>query len=135
MRIATIAVLASILTLGACDKADTTTQNPELLKGQEFVTQQNGTNITLKFDATEMRVYGKVVNNYSGPYEATGNQIKFGPFASTMMMGLPDAMTAERNYHNFMGTAETYSLKDNVLTIKNVAGDKMVFEKVDVVTE
>ena len=84
MNIKPFAVLAGVLALAACGD---NTPNPELLKGANFIASGAGTDITLSFDANEMRVNGQVVNLYNGSYEVNGNQIKFSPFASTMMMG------------------------------------------------
>ena len=85
--------LVAILMVVACSKSS------ESLRGKSFVTETaNGTKITLNFDATENRVSGKVVNNFFGPYEIDGNNIKFGMIGSTMMMGPEDAMKAEYEF-------------------------------------
>ena len=109
---------ACVLALAACgDNA----QNPEMLKGANFVSAQPGADITLTFDPNEMRVYGRVVNLYNGGYTADGNNIKFEGFASTMMMGEPGAMETEQEYFQFMPMVEKYELSDGKLTL--VAGD------------
>lgn len=122
-------VAASILTLAACSQPE---QNPEMLKGANFVSKANGADITLTFAPEEMRVYGQVVNMYNGSYQAEGNQIKFTPFASTMMMGPMDAMQTEQEYFQFMATVETYELDGGRLTLKNADGKEIVFEQVEV---
>lgn len=128
MNLKSFALIAGVLALTACgDK----TPNPEMLKGESFIASGNGTDITLSFDATEMRVNGQVVNLYNGYYEAEGANIKFSPFASTMMMGPTEAMQIEQEYFQFMTTVETYDLKDGQLTLKNAEGKEMVFQQVD----
>ncbi|MBO5740208.1 MAG: META domain-containing protein [Alphaproteobacteria bacterium] len=119
---------ACVLALAACgDNA----QNPELLKGANFVSAQPGADITLTFDPNEMRVYGRVVNLYNGGYTADGNNIKFEGFASTMMMGEPQAMEAEQEYFQFMPTVEKYELGDGKLTLISGDGKEIVFTQVE----
>ena len=131
MNIKPFAVLAGVLALAACGDD---TPNPELLKGANFIASGAGTDITLSFDANEMRVNGQVVNLYNGSYEVNGNQIKFSPFASTMMMGPMDAMQTEQDYFQFMTTVETYDLNDGRLVLKNADGKEIVFQQVEAPT-
>lgn len=107
-------------------------QNAESLKGANFVSTQPGAEIELAFDANEMRVYGRVVNLYNGGYTVDGDNIKFEPFASTMMMGEPAAMDAEAQYFTFMPTVEKYNLADGKLTLIAGDGSEIVFTQVDV---
>ncbi len=129
MTIKSFAVIASVLALTACGD---NTPNPAALKGANFITSGNGTDITLSFDANEMRVYGQVVNLYNGTYSVDGNKISFSPFASTMMMGPAAAMETEQDYFQFMATVETYDLRKDRLTLKNAAGKEIVFQRADV---
>ena len=128
MNIKSFALMAGVLALAACGD---NTPNPEMLKGANFIAAGAGADITLSFDANEMRVNGQVVNLYNGTYEANGNQIKFSPFASTMMMGPMDAMQTEQDYFQFMTTVETYDLTDGRLTLKNAEGKEIVFQQVE----
>ena len=119
---------ACVLALAACgDNA----QNPELLKGANFVSAQPGADITLTFDPNEMRVYGRVVNLYNGGYTADGNNIKFEGFASTMMMGEPQAMETEQEYFQFMPMVETYEFADGKLTFVATDGKEIVFTQIE----
>ena len=124
-----------IFAFGACAFAlaacDTTAQNPEMLKGANFVANQPGATIVLSFAPDEMRVNGKVVNLYNGTYTADGNKIKFDGFASTMMMGEPAAMQTETEYFQFMPTVETYELEDGVLTLTSGDGTEIIFTQVE----
>lgn len=132
MNLKSFALIAGVLALTACgDKAP----NPEMLKGESFIASGNGTDITLSFDANEMRVNGQVVNLYNGYYEAEGASIKFSPFASTMMAGPAEAMQTEQEYFQFMTTVESYNLKDGQLTLKNAEGKEMVFQQVNAADE
>ncbi len=129
MKFKLFAIGACALTLTACGGDDT--QNPEMLKGANFVSAQPGVDITLSFDPTEMRVYGGVVNRYNGGYSADGDNIKFDGFASTMMMGEPEAMEIEQEYFEFMPTVERYELTDGTLTLIATDGKEIVFTQVE----
>ena len=127
MKFKLIATGLCALALAACgDNA----QNPDVLKGANFVSAQPGVDITLSFDPEEMRVYGSVVNRYNGAYTAEGDEIKFDGFASTMMMGAPEAMETETEYFQFMPTVETYELSDGKLTLIGEGGKEIVFVQV-----
>ena len=128
MKFKIFAIGACTFALAACD---TTAQNPEMLKGANFVSNQPGATIVLSFAPDEMRVNGKVVNLYNGAYTADGNKIKFDGFASTMMMGEPAAMQAETEYFQFMPTVETYELEDGVLTLTSGDGTEIIFTQVE----
>lgn len=124
---------------GACALALTAcgdnTQNPEMLKGANFVSAQPSADIVLTFDPNEMRVYGRVVNMYNGAYTADGDEIKFDGFASTMMMGAPEAMETEQEYFQFMPTVQKYTLSDGKLTLIANDGKEIIFTQVETIPE
>ena len=113
--------------LAACDYS----ADPAALRGANFVAPGNETNITLIFDADAPRIYGQVVNLYNGTYTARGNEISFGPFASTMMMGPAAAMETEQEYFQFMSMVTGYDYRDGNLTLKTSDGRTMTFTQVD----
>ena len=132
MKFKLIATGLCALALTACgDNA----QNPDVLKGANFVSAQPGVDITLSFDPEEMRVYGRVVNLYNGGYTADGDEIKFDGFASTMMLGAPEAMETETEYFQFMPTVETYEYSDGKLTLIGNDGKEIVFVQVETLPE
>ena len=128
MKFRLLTAAACALALGACGND---TPNPELLKGANFVSAQPGVDITLSFDPTEMRVYGRVVNLYNGGYTVDGDQIHFDGFASTMMMGEPETMEIEQEYFQFMPTVESYELSDGKLTLIGTDGKEIIFTQVE----
>lgn len=123
---------AYALALTACGD---NTQNPEMLKGANFVSAQPSADIVLTFDPNEMRVYGRVVNMYNGAYTADGDEIKFDGFASTMMMGAPEAMETEQEYFQFMPTVQKYTLTDGKLTLIANDGKEIIFTQVETIPE
>ncbi len=132
MNFKSILAGACTLALVACGDAS---QNPDVLKGANFVSAQPGVDITLSFDPNEMRVYGRVVNLYNGGYSAEDDNIKFDGFASTMMMGEPEAMAVEQEYFQFMPTVETYEYTDGKLTLIGNDGKEIVFVQVETLPE
>lgn len=132
MKLKLIASGICALALGACGDS---AQNPDVLKGMNFVSAQPGVDITISFDPTEMRVYGGVVNRYNGAYTADGDNIKFDGFASTMMMGAPEAMETEQEYFQFMPTVEKYTLADGKLTLIANDGKEIIFTQVETMPE
>lgn len=132
MNLKTIVSVCALATLAACGDAS---QNPEMLKGANFVAQSGDTQITLAFAPEDMRINGRVVNLYNASYTADGDNIKFGEMLSTMMMGPADAMNAEQEYFQFMATVEKYSLDDGTLVLRGNDGREMVFTQVDSLTD
>jgi len=132
MNIKLFAFGACALALAACGDGS---QNPAALKGTNFIAASGDTNITLSFDANDMRVNGQVVNLYNASYTAHGDNIEFGNVASTMMMGPTEAMEVEQDYFQFLASVEKYELNNGRLTLRNGAGREIVFQQVDSITE
>ncbi len=128
MKFKLFAISACAMALVACDM---NTQNPNILKGKHFVANQPGATVVLSFAPDEMRVNGKVVNLYNGAYTADGNNIQFDGFASTMMMGEPEAMQTETEYFQFMPTVTSYELHDDTLVLTSDNGTEIVFTMVE----
>ena len=122
-------IATGLCALALCGCGDNS-QDPSVLKGTNFISAQPGVDITLSFDPAEMRVYGGVVNRYNGEYSADGDNIKFAGFASTMMMGDPEAMEIEQEYFEFMPTVERYELSDGKLTLIGTDGKEIIFTQV-----
>jgi len=106
-------------------------KNP--LAGKNFATVQENTRITLNFDEKDMRLYGKVVNNYHAPYELAGDNIIVGRMASTMMAPVGPSAQIEQDYFKFMSDPDPkhYKLKSGTLTITDHAGKSYSFEKMN----
>ncbi len=117
-------VLAALLCIAGCSKSTGD------FKGKEYsmINPQNGVEITLGFDQTEPRFFGKVVNNYFGSYELDGNKIKFGPAASTMMMGPEKEMEAEQNYLQILPRVVSWQMSGSNLVLVTNNGQEIGFK-------
>ena len=112
---------AVLLSLFGCAVASDTS-----LKGKEF--NLKGTNITLIFEETENKFYGKAVNNYFGIYTLDGDNLRLELQGSTMMMGEPQKMEQETKYFNNLNEITSYSLDANTLILKG-RNLELTFEK------
>lgn len=105
-------------------------RNQPALAGHAFAaTHPNGTQISLAFDASENRFYGSVANRYFGTYTVDGQkmEIHMSQVASSMMMGLPQAMEAEGAYFKFLPKVKTFTFDGDTLTLKADDGETMTF--------
>lgn len=107
-------------------------QSTNHLMGRQFEMTQDGTKITLHFDAEQARLSGRVVNSYHAPYELAGDDIIVKEMASTMMMPIGKAANVEREYFKFMNDAQpkVYYISGDTLTITNGGGKEYKFERV-----
>lgn len=122
-----VAVLLSLLVLGACSKAETST-----FVDKEYVLRDapDQAVITLGFEVKDHRFYGKsAVNRYFGTYTLDGNNLTFSPAGSTMMMGPQKLMEAESSYLKALSQIKSYQLSGKVLTLNLSDGKKLVFDQ------
>ena len=89
-----------------------------------------GTNSTARFQ--DGQINGNAgCNSYFGGYEVEGTNISVGPLASTEMFcgSPPGAMDQETAFLAALGSAATYQIVEDQLTIANEAGDPvLIFE-------
>ena len=73
---------------------------------------------TLKLEAGKKQALGSGgVNRFSGRYEQTGDKLKFGPLASTMMAGPEKDMNAETAYHAALADVTNWRMTDGALEL------------------
>ena len=74
---------------------------------------------TLKLEAGKKQALGSGgVNRFSGRYEQTGDKLKFGPLASTMMASVDDEMMdAETAYHAALANVTNWRMTDGALEL------------------
>ncbi len=70
-------------------------------------------------------------NSYFGEYKINGNEISFGPLASTEMACLdPEGiMDQEYEYLTFLSEVVTYSIEGDQLILKKEGQDQLTFQK------
>jgi heat shock protein HslJ len=86
-----------------------------------------GTNSTARFQ--DGQINGNAgCNSYFGGYEVEGTNISVSPLASTEMFcgSPPGAMDQETAYLSALGSAATYQIIEDQLTIANEAGDPVL---------
>jgi heat shock protein HslJ len=68
-------------------------------------------------------------NSYVGGFETSGDKIKFGPIASTMMAcGDPERMQQENEYHLLLRAVATYTLPaPGELVLRTADGRALLF--------
>ena len=69
-----------------------------------------------------------MVNNYFGSYELDGSKIKFGPAASTMMMGPEKEMEAEQNYLQILPRVVSWHMSGSNLVLVTNNGQEIGFK-------
>ena len=132
MMIATLVGAGCKLLNGSTRTCAKEIRSQPALAGHEFAaTHPNGTPISLAFDASENRFYGSVANRYFGTYAADGQkmEIRMSQVASSMMMGLPQAMEAEGAYFKFLQKVTAFSFDGDTLTLKTDDGETMTFSR------
>jgi len=85
--------------------------------------------IYLTFDETKNRVSGFAgCNNFSGAYTVDGNSLKIGEMVSTKMH-CKRFMDVEQNVLKALGQVSSFSIKDNVLNLKNESSNLLEAKK------
>ena len=73
---------------------------------------------TLKLEAGKKQALGSGgVNRFSGRYEQTGDKLKFGPLASTMMAGPEKDMNSETAYHAALADVTNWRVTEGALEL------------------
>ncbi|MDR1693974.1 MAG: META domain-containing protein [Lactobacillaceae bacterium] len=121
-----LAIFIGVFMLMGCGEQQTT------FKGYEYkmLNTPNDVNVTISFDAEENRYFGKVVNNFFGLYMAEGNDIAFAPAASTMMMGIGEAMDVEREVLQNLLEIRSYKFDGGKLIFNLEGGRTLEFKKI-----
>ena len=98
---------------------------------QAVVGLLTGTEINLNFGADGQVSGNSGCNTYSGGYQASGNALKVGPLASTMMACESPAgvMDQEQQYLAALQNAATYEIAGDTLTIRDASGAMQVVAK------
>ena len=104
--------------------------NYDSIKGNKYVTNDKGLEITLVFDKNSNDFYGQAVNNYFGTYSSEKENIKFSLGGSTMMAAPEELMNTEAAYFKFLSEVDAYTIKENKLILKTNS-QSMEFEQTE----
>lgn len=106
------------------------------LNGKEVVLNYPENEIFMFFNGTEKKVNGRAAcNRYFGNYEITDTKITFSSIGATRM-ACPGDGEWEAEFFQTLETVDTYTLKDDVLTLYSKDQPVAVFqgEKADIHT-
>lgn len=130
-----VSLLAALsLLLAACgggDDGGSEAQDPADLQGKAWVltemldadgqTQIVDVGVNAEFDGSSISgVSG--CNQYNASYEASGEQISFGPIAGTQMACEPEVMAVEARYLELLGTIATYEIEGRSMSMSDTQG-------------
>lgn len=80
---------------------------------------------TFRLDAAKRQASGfSGVNRFFGGYERTGDKLKFGALAGTMMAGPPAEMAVETAYHDALGKVSQWRISKGALEL--LQGEKVL---------
>lgn len=136
-RAAVAAALAAMLALlPACggdgdDGGSTDEQDPAALEGASWVltqmvdaqgeTQIVGRRVNAEFDGSSVSgVSG--CNTYNASYEATGDEISFGPISGTEMACSPDVMAVEARYLELLSQVGSFRISGRSMSMNDADG-------------
>jgi heat shock protein HslJ len=130
---ASFALLAALVT--ACGGDDggsgSAAQDPADLEGKAWIltelldaegnTQIVDIGVNAEFDGSTINgVSG--CNSYNATYEATGDQISFGPIAGTKKICPPDEQDVEDRYLQLLEGAATYAIEGRSMSMNDAEG-------------
>lgn len=122
----TLAILALGCSLTGCSSAsvEQRTWVLESFAG-ESVPVNSVEGVTSAFTLADGRVTGNAgVNSFNGTYELSGDDISFGPLASTKMAGSLEAMKQETRFLQGLESAAHVEVRDEKMTLSD--GDDVV---------
>ncbi|MBP3545669.1 MAG: META domain-containing protein [Alphaproteobacteria bacterium] len=120
-----ILMAAACILLFGCNS-----NNYASIKGNKYITNDKGLEISLVFDKNSNDFYGQAVNNYFGTYSSEKGSIKFSLGGSTMMAAPEELMNTEATYFKFLSEVDSYTIKENKLILKTNT-QSMEFEQTE----
>jgi heat shock protein HslJ len=82
--------------------------------------------VTLQFAADGSAAGKAGCNQYSGPYQTTGNGISFGAMISTKMACEGDVMEREQAYLDLLGRVSSFEVRNNAELILSADDGKRI---------
>jgi heat shock protein HslJ len=122
-------VLPFAVVLSAC--GDDEPSGPEALEGRswiltQFVAEDGSTEIVdvgvdAEFDGSQISGTSGC-NRYNASYEASGNEISFGPIAGTQMACPEPQMTVEARYLQLLESVATFEVEGRAMSMADGEG-------------
>jgi putative lipoprotein len=81
---------------------------------------------TLVLDADGTASGSGGCNNFHGSYQTSGNDLTFGPLASTRKQCADDVMSVEQPYLAALQDSASYTIAGNTLTIDDSSGNPVL---------
>jgi heat shock protein HslJ len=97
-----------------------------IVSGTSVSSVPDGVEATLAFDADGTASGSGGCNTFNGSYQTSGNELTFGPVASTKKACADDVMTVEQSYLTALQNAASYTTAGNALTIDDSSGDPVL---------
>ena len=130
-----IPVVLFVTVLTACGDDDgasgSTAQDPADLEGKAWVltqmldadgnTQIVDIGVNANFDGSAISGISGC-NSYNASYEATGDQISFGPIAGTKKLCPPDEQSVEDQYLKLLATVATFEVSGRSMSMSDGEG-------------
>jgi len=92
--------------------------------GQDFVVLKGGRDAHLRLDAQKGRATGySGVNSFTGTYQSSGANLKFGPIAATRRAGPPAAMAFESAFFKALAATRSYRVSGDALELLDAEGE------------
>lgn len=106
----------------------------ETIDGKKLQLKENTSEVSMQFNEAEKRVNGVAgCNRFFGGYEVDGGKLKFSHMGATRM-ACPD-MDVEQMFFKMLENTDSYSIKDNKLSLLQNGKVLAVFETVEIKPE
>jgi heat shock protein HslJ len=136
-KIITLAMMAGMVLMAACGTSGSQQGSQADLTGKVWVLSDLGgkppvqdTAITIEFTTAGRFAGSAGCNSYNGSFTTSGNSITISPtIATTMMACAQPVMDQETAYINALGTAKSFSVKSDQLTLSDAAGKEIATYK------
>jgi heat shock protein HslJ len=97
-----------------------------IVSGTSASSVPDGVQATLVLDADGTASGSGGCNTFHGSYQTSGNELTFGPPASTRKACADDVMSVEQTYLAALQSASSYTIAGNALTVDDSSGDPVL---------
>jgi heat shock protein HslJ len=97
-----------------------------IVSGDSVSSVPDGVQATLVLDADGTASGSGGCNTFHGSYQTSGNELTFGPLASTRKACADDVMSVEQSYLAALQHASSYTIAGNALTVDDSSGNPVL---------